>query len=84
MDENGLLVKVLAFIAVMASVGWFISFVAVPIFQQDYKPAPEVAVVLTAAITAISGLLGGVYFKAKRAADEDDKDGPSDGDSNDR
>lgn len=81
MDENGLLVKVLAGIAVAITLGWFISFVAVPIFQQDYKPPPEVTVVMTAAITAISGLLGGAYFKAKRAADKDDKDGP-DGDGN--
>ncbi|MBF6187979.1 hypothetical protein [Nocardia farcinica] len=80
MDENGLLVKVFAFIAIVISVGWFISFVAVPVFREDYQPQPEVTVVMTAAITAISGLLGGAYYKAKRAA-EDEEDGP-DGDGN--
>ncbi|MGY2019409.1 hypothetical protein [Nocardia gipuzkoensis] len=81
MDENGLLVRVLAFIAVVISVGWFISFVAVPVFRQDYQPQPEVTVAMTAIITAIAGLLGGAYFKARRAIRED-KDGP-DGDGND-
>ncbi|MFI6368719.1 hypothetical protein ACIBG0_39060 [Nocardia sp. NPDC050630] len=80
MDENGLLVKVLAFIAVAITLGWFISFVAVPVFREDYKPQPEITIAMTAVITAIAGLLGGAYVKAKRAADKD-KDGP-DGDGN--
>lgn len=81
MDGNGLLVKVLAFIAVVISVGWFVSFIAVPAFRPDYQPQPEVTVAMTAIITAIAGLLGGTYFKARRAADEDEGDGP-DGDGN--
>ncbi|MFD3431168.1 hypothetical protein [Nocardia fluminea] len=79
MDENGLLVKVMAFIAVVISVGWFISFVVVPAINENYQPPPEVTVAMTAVITAIAGLLGGVYYKARRAGDQDDKDGP-DGD----
>lgn len=81
MDENGFLVKVLAFIAVVITAGWFLSFVVMPAFRQDYQPQPEVTVAMTAIITAIAGLLGGAYYKARRAKDED-KDGP-DGDGND-
>jgi membrane associated rhomboid family serine protease len=80
-DENGLLVRVLAFIAVVISVGWFISFVVVPVLKQDYQPPPEVTVAMTAIITAIAGLLGGAYYKARRALRKDE-DGP-DGDGND-
>ncbi|MFI6215623.1 hypothetical protein ACIBCD_26830 [Nocardia brasiliensis] len=83
MDEKSflLLVKALAFIAVVISVGWLLSFVIVPAFNPDFQPQPEVTVAMTAIITAIAGLLTSVYFKSKRPRDED-KDGP-DGDGND-
>ncbi|MGI5222161.1 hypothetical protein [Nocardia sp. CA-290969] len=84
MDE--ILVKVLAGIASVITIGWFISFIVLPIFRQDYQPPNEVTVAMTAVITAIAGLLGGAYFKARRALDEEDdqEGGPPGGDGNDR
>lgn len=79
MDENGLLVKVLAFVAVTISVGWFLSFIVVPVLKPDYQPQPEVTVAMTAVISAIAGLLGTAYYKARRASDEE---GGPDGDEN--
>ncbi|WP_029899515.1 hypothetical protein [Nocardia brasiliensis] len=86
MDENGLLVKVLAGISVAITVGWLVSFVLMPAIRaEDYRPQPEVAVAMTAVITSIAGLLGTAYFKARRPRDEardEDEDAP-DGDGND-
>ncbi|WP_280317309.1 hypothetical protein [Nocardia wallacei] len=84
MDE--ILVKVLAGIATVITIGWFISFIVLPIFRQDYQPPNEVTVALTAVITAVAGLLGGAYFKARRALGEDDNrtGGPPGGDGNDQ
>ena len=82
MDEKSflLLVKVFAFVAIVITLGWFISFVVVPAFNPEFKPPPEVTVAMTAVITAIAGLLGGAYYKARKAASEDEV-GP-DGDGN--
>ena len=81
---DAILAKVLAGIAIAITAGWLISFIVMPIIRADFQPPPEVTVALTAVITAIAGLLGGAYYKARRALDEDQpKDGP-DGDGNDQ
>lgn len=83
---DAILVRVFAGIASVITTGWFVVFVILPIFRPDYQPPNEVTVAMTAVITAIAGLLGGAYFKARRAlGDEDDQEGgPPGGDGNDR
>ena len=81
---DAILAKVFAGIAVAVTIGWLITFVAMPIIRPDFQPPAEVAVAMTAVITAIAGLLGGAYYKARRALDEGGPDDGSDGDGNGR
>lgn len=81
---DAILAKVFAGIAVAVTIGWLITFVAMPIIRPDFQPPAEVAVAMTAVITAIAGLLGGAYYKARRALDEEQPDDGSDGDGNGR
>jgi hypothetical protein len=80
---DAILVRVFAGVAVAVTVGWLIAFVAMPIIRPDFQPPAEVAVAMTAVITAVAGLLGGSYYKARRALDEDQpEEVGSDGDGN--
>ncbi|MFC8531945.1 hypothetical protein [Nocardia sp. NPDC057227] len=82
MDEKVflLLVKVLAGIAIAITAGFLFSFVVMPIVKADYEPPTDLTAVMSAVITALITLLGGAYFKSRRAAKdgEDEPDGGED------
>jgi hypothetical protein len=78
--DAGLLVKVLAFMASTVSVGWFLALIVIPAFRgSDYRPPPEITVLMGSIFTSLAGSLAGAYFMAKHVKDKD-KDKDEDGD----
>lgn len=65
MDER-LLVRVIAFMAVVVTVGWFLAFIVLPAVRgPEYQPAPEITALMGTIFTALAGSLGVAYFKAR-------------------
>jgi len=85
-DEK-VLVKVLAFMAVTVTVGWFVAFIILPAVRSpEYQPAPEITMLMGTVFTGLAGSLGAAYYKARNPKDpknDTDDDTESGGDNAD-
>ena len=71
MDEK-VLVKVLAFMACTVTVGWFVAFIILPAVRSpEYRPAPEITMLMGTVFTGLAGSLGAAYYKARNPKDTD-------------
>lgn len=70
MDEK-VLVKVLAFMACTVTAGWFIAFIIMPAIKSpEYRPAPEITMLMGTVFTGLAGSLGAAYYKARNPKDD--------------
>ena len=69
------MVRVLAFMAIAVTVGWFIALIIMPAIRSpEYRPAPEITTLLGTVFTGLAGSLGVAAYKARKAGDDRPRD----------
>ncbi len=72
-DNERMVVRVLAGMAAVVTLGWFITFVILPAVRPpEYRPAPEVSMLTGTIFTGLAGTLTALAIKARRPRDDDE------------